>query len=284
MNADPLARPTSNDILHRFLAHYRMPKDLPPRRMLAAVARAFARLPYENLTKIIKAAETGNPAQARRGPAEVIADHRTLGTGGTCFSLTAAFLHLVRSLGWEAEPILADRSYGTDTHCALLVRIDGLLQLLDPGYLIVEPIRLDIGTCQELKTPFNRLILAPHADGGKLDLSTVQDGRRTHRLTFKLSPVDTSEFLKAWDASFDWEMMHYPLLTRVANSRHLYLKGSRFQVRSEHAVELSEVPQDELAARIEADFGIAPSIAARAALHTKTARRPAWLNPRQSNR
>ena len=47
-------------------------------------------------------------------PAEVLADHEQCGAGGTCFSLTAAFLHLVRSLGWKAEPLLADRRYGCD--------------------------------------------------------------------------------------------------------------------------------------------------------------------------
>jgi hypothetical protein len=50
----------------------------------------------------------------------------------------------------------------------------------------------------------------------------------------------------------------------VVSSRHLYLKGGRFQVRSERDHKLSEIAQDELTARIEADFGIAPSITARA--------------------
>lgn len=264
MNTDPLAAPARPDLLDRFLTGHPVPNGLPPLRKLTEVTRAFARLPYENLTKIIKEAGAGHPAEARRTPAEVIADHNRLGTGGTCFSLAAAFLHLVRSLGWPAEPILADRTYGSDTHCALVVGIDGLLHLLDPGFLIVEPIRLDGGASQELKTPFNRLILEPRAAGAMLDLSTIQDGRRTYRLTFKLRPVDTAEFLKAWDASFDWEMMHYPLLTKVAKSRHLYLKGNRFQIRSERSIRLSEISRGDLPARIEAEFGIARSVASHA--------------------
>lgn len=264
MKTDPLTQPASSDLLSSFLSHYPVPEGLPQRRMLTAVARAFARLPYENLTKIIKDAGAVNPAKARRAPAEVIADHIELGTGGTCFSLTAAFLHLVRSLGWQAEPILADRAYGNNTHCALLVLIDGSLHLLDPGFLIVEPIRLDTDTCQELKTPFNRLVLEPHPERGKLDLSTIQESHRTYRLTFKLQPVDAGEFLKAWDASFEWEMMHYPLLSRVANSRQLYLRGGRFQVRSARMIQRSEISQNDLPARIESDFGIARSVAVRA--------------------
>src|SRR5204863_234100 len=66
--------------------------------------------------KIIKDAEAGGVEEARRTPAEVLADHHALGAGGTCFALTATMLHLVRALGFPAEPILADRRYGADTH------------------------------------------------------------------------------------------------------------------------------------------------------------------------
>ena len=264
MKPDPLAPPANKELLSRFLSHCRVPECRSRLQMLTAVTRAFARVPYENLTKIIKQAETGDPMQARRGPSELIGDHMVLGTGGTCFSLTAAFLHLVRSLGWEAEPILADRSYGSNSHCALVVRISGQLHLLDPGFLILEPILLSDGDSREVETPFNRLILTPRREGETLELSTVQEGRRTHRITFKLQPVDTGEYLRAWDASFDWEMMHYPLLTRVADGRQLYLRGSRLQVRCADAVELSEIALDNLAAHIESDFGVARPVAARA--------------------
>jgi arylamine N-acetyltransferase len=98
-------------------------------------ARAFATLPYENLSKVIRFAEAGDAVAARELPAEIINRHLQWGTGGTCFSLTATLLHLIRSLGFEAEPILADRPYGSNTHCALRVMVEGQPHLLDPGYL-----------------------------------------------------------------------------------------------------------------------------------------------------
>jgi arylamine N-acetyltransferase len=104
--------------------------------LLKDVVAAFATLPYENITKIIKRAECGTPEKSRRYPEEVISDHISWGTGGTCFSLTSALRHLVRSIGFKAEYILADRRYGQDTHCALLLWINGIRSKTGTGYAI----------------------------------------------------------------------------------------------------------------------------------------------------
>lgn len=264
MQKNPLAPPVDSQVLARFVAHFGLEPGLEPRRALGGLARAFAKLPYENLTKIIKQSDLARPHAARRAPGEVVGDHLALGTGGTCFSLAATFLYLVRSLGFEAEPILADRRYGENTHCALVVWIDERPHLVDPGYLIVDPIPLDTIGPKHVQTAFNQLVLTPHAQGEKIDLHTVFQGNKTYRLTFKASPADAGQFLRAWDASFDWDMMHYPVLTRVLGARQLYLQGSRFQVRSLEAVQRREIPPDELRGAIAADFGIDPSVAARA--------------------
>jgi arylamine N-acetyltransferase len=265
MSRNPLEVPADSGLLQRFLSHFRLPTEVPLREMLRQVAAAFARLPYENLTKIIKADDIGRADQARRLPDEVFADHVVLGAGGTCFSLTATFLYLVRSLGWRAEPILADRWYGQNTHCALVVWIEGRPHLIDPGYLIVDPIPLETtGSETRVQTAFNELVLTPQAGGQTLDLATRQGQERRPRLTFKTQPADPGEFLRAWDASFDWDMMHYPLLTRVAGKKQLYLNGRRLQVRSHDAVEREEITKDDLTRRIAREFGIRPNVVARA--------------------
>lgn len=261
---NPLASPGDQRLLASFLGHFGLPSDAESRQLLREVATAFAKLPYENLTKIIKGRETSGVLKLRRLPDEVLADHWALGTGGTCFSLTATLLYLLRSLGWRAEPLLADRGYGANTHCALVVWIEDRPHLVDPGYLIVDPIPLDLRSETRLSTAFNERILTPQADGDKLDLSTAGQGRETYRLTFKTSPVDEGEFLHAWDASFDWDMMRYPVLTRVRGGQQLYLQGSRFQTRSRDAVQRQEIPNDELVGRIAAEFGLDQQIAARA--------------------
>ena len=259
-----LSPPADRRLLSAFLEHFGLPCETQADGLLRRLARRFAELPYENLTKIIRDAQCADVIQARRSPSDVVADFIALGTGGTCFSLTATLLHLVRSLGWRAEPILADRSYGQDTHCALLVWIDNRPHLLDPGYLIVDPIPMEMTGERTITTAFNQLTLAPREQSEKIDLFTSQQGNSTYRLTFKTQPVDAREFLRAWDASFDWDMMRYPLLTRTCGNRQLYLRGSRFQVRSHDLLDRQDIPPDEMIPRIAAQFGIDASVTARA--------------------
>ena len=247
-----------------FMGHFGIRPEASAPRLLENVVTAFSSLPYENITKIIKRAESGSLEKARRYPEEVIRDHIAWGAGGTCFSLTYALLHLVRGLGWKAECILADRKYGQDTHCALLVWINGVPHLLDPGFLVVRPVPLS-GTCgQEIDTAFNRLGLEPEGKPGRISLSTVRGGVRTYRLSYKTSPVDEGEFFKAWDASFGWDMMRYPLLTRTEGARQIYLRGSRLQVSGAGSVEKRILAGEDLVSRIAAEFRMDASVVARA--------------------
>ncbi len=247
-----------------FINHFGIKPKAPPRRLLEDVVTAFSHLPYENITKIIKHAESGSAQKARHYPEEVIRNHIAWGTGGTCFSLTATLCYLVRSLGWPAEYILADRRYGTDTHCALLVWIEGKVHLLDPGFLIFHAVELSPEREQQIDTGCNHLILAPDQDVNRISLFTVRRGKRNYRLTYKTSPVDEGEFLKAWDASFDWEMMQYPLLTRIAGDKQIYLRGSRLQISRTDAVEKRQIALDKLVEQITAYFRMEPRLIARA--------------------
>jgi arylamine N-acetyltransferase len=247
-----------------FMQHFGIAPDEPPRQILDSVVMAFARLPYENITKIIKRAEAGSSEKARRYPDEVIRGYIDWGAGGTCFSLTSALAHLVRALGWKAEYILADRRYGQNTHCALLVWLGGVPHLLDPGFLIVNPVLLKPKGEQEVITSFNRLVLAPEENQNRVSLSTVRKGSKTYRLTYKTSPVDEGEFLKAWDESFGWDMMKYPLLTRTSDSKQIYLNGTRLQISDGDSVEKREILADTLVAGIAAEFHIHASLVVRA--------------------
>jgi arylamine N-acetyltransferase len=249
------------NVLNEYMAHFGIQPDQSPGKLLGKVVAAYAALPYENITKIIK--------NARRNPEEVIRDHIAWGAGGTCFSLTSALMHLVRSLGWDAQYVLADRRYGQNTHCALIVWIEGAPHLVDPGFLIVKPIALSLDRDKEIETGFNRLILSPTGDEGKLSLSTVRNGAATYRLTYKTSPVDAGEFIKAWDDSFGFDMMRYLLLTRTSGSRQTYLRGSNLRISSPDTTERREIHEEDLISKIAAEFRIHPSVVRQAILILK---------------
>jgi arylamine N-acetyltransferase len=250
------------DVLAEFLDYFNIDGQQAPRRLFCAAARAFSRIPYENITKIIRRAEAGGSIRARRSPDEVVADHIRWGTGGTCFSLTSALCRLARRMGLEAEYLLADRSYGQNTHSALLVRIDGEPYLADPGFLITEPVPLALAGPREIASGGERLTLIP--DGDRISLFTGRGGKSVHRLTYKTAPVDAVEFGDAWDASFQWEMMRYPLLARAGSSGRTYLRGSMLQVSNNDSVNRMVIPENELVSKIAVEFGIHPALVSRA--------------------
>lgn len=201
-------------------------------RLLAKLCLVFSSIPFENLTKIIKSHRVISAASAIRKPDELIGDFLDYGTGGTCFSLTAACTAMVRFLGFEAAPILADRHYGTDTHSALLIFQGSDLFLLDPGYLIHEPCRLPVNSALTVKRDFNDLELVPRAGGKMVDLYTLAGRSRKLRLTYKVSPLDGSSYSRAWKRSFSWEMMTYPVLTRCYQGEHQYLQDNLLRRRN----------------------------------------------------
>jgi arylamine N-acetyltransferase len=250
------------DVLAEFRKHFHIDGRQPSQRLFIEAARAFSRIPYENITKIIKRAEAGSDEGARRGPEEVIAGHIRWGTGGTCFSLTAALCMLARRMGFEAEYLLADRVYGQNTHSALRVLIDGEPYIADPGFLITEPVPMMPAGPKTITSGGERLTLIPGENG--ISLFTARGGKHVHRLTYKTAPVDAGEFYKAWDASFHWEMMRYPLLARVGTSGRIYLRGSMFQVSNNDTVNRVIIPEGELAAKIAGEFGINSAIVTRA--------------------
>ncbi|RLB59652.1 MAG: hypothetical protein DRI34_01155 [Deltaproteobacteria bacterium] len=223
--------------------------------LLEKVAAAFARLPYENLSKVVSGHQGPFVSRSRRHPARVIDEHLRLGTGGTCFSLTAALLHLVRALGYRAAPLLADRHYGTDTHCALLVWLRGRPHLLDPGYLVTSPLPWPGTGNTRWQGPFNQIEL--RATGcGRVELHTGNGRQWRQRLTFHAGPASEHDFLRAWEASFDWPMMRRPVLTRVSGGCQLYLQGNRLLVRHRRGTRALQLEREHLGDEIIRLFGI----------------------------
>jgi arylamine N-acetyltransferase len=266
------SRQNASAMLKEFLHRHHIDASLPPRQLLEQVARAFARLPYENLSKIVRAQQTNDLEQSRRLPNEVLGDYYTHGAGGTCFSLTWTLLHLLRSLGYTAEPILADRRYGPNTHSALLVWLEGMPHLLDPGYLLVDAIPLQKQGSLLIPTSFQQVLLQPGEQSGQLQLLTEYEARTTYRLTYKTDPVDTAQFLKAWDESFQFEMMQYPVLSRIVDGQQFYLQKQRLMIRGSAGTQHQEIASEELPKTIQQYFAIDPMLAKQALQHTSPKR------------
>jgi arylamine N-acetyltransferase len=167
-------------------------------------------------------------------------------------------------MGIEAHPLLADRHYGTDTHCALVVVIPEGVYLLDPGFLLYHPVHLPQSTPVSVQTGYNIIELIPKDDGSRIEMYTIVKGSRKMRLVYKSRFVDSVQFEKAWESSFTWEMMNYPVLTRVSASQHIYLQGDALAVRTAEKTNRQKMSVEEQYKFISGTMGIHPEITKKA--------------------
>lgn len=238
------------------------PTDLPA--LLPRLLERFSLIPYENLTKVLSVHEQQSRI-VKHSPEDVVLGFLSHGTGGTCFPLTATLVRLVRSLGLEAHPILADRRYGSDTHCAVIVKLTPTeWSLIDPGYLIHQPAPLPTTGSKVVETPFNRLELRVASSPDRIELFTLDGTSSRSRLTYKVTPVDKALFQRAWDASFSWEMMTYPIVSGIRGKEQIYLQKNALLRRSPTYSKRQEMDTARLACEISQRLGIDLSLVQRA--------------------
>lgn len=210
-----------------FVDHFGISPKAADRDLLVALGAAFAALPYENLTKLIRKYERAAAEDPRRLPAEVMGEHLALGAGGTCFSLTRLFAAVLARFGYRSRPVLCDMRNRPDNHCALLVESDSGPLLLDPGYLLHEPVPLQQG---ELRKPDSRIV---RAGEGAFDLITYG----TFRYRLKTAQVNAERFDAVWRDSFDWTMMNDVHLSRAEGGGYAYVHGHKVRLKTERGKE-----------------------------------------------
>jgi arylamine N-acetyltransferase len=211
-----------------FLDRFQLRPVRPDLKLLGEVATGFAHLPWENLTKYIKKHQAQDPpelpdrlrgipgAGRLRLSEEVLDDHARLGTGGTCFSLTNALRRIATDLGFRACPAMADMRHGPNIHCGLLVDLDSGRYLLDPGYLVAEPVPLRPGEPVRVNHPGHRLEYRPVESCDEVELYTSNErGEELLRYRLRPRPVPDGEFIGHWLDSFDANGMNGLHLNRV---------------------------------------------------------------------
>ncbi|MDQ7823543.1 MAG: arylamine N-acetyltransferase [Candidatus Eremiobacteraeota bacterium] len=229
---------------------------------LKELLAAFAQVPYENLSKIIAVGSTR--ADAFRTPERVVADHLEHRLGGTCFSLVYLFKALLDYLGFSSHLVLADRAYGTDTHCALFVMCAGSVYLADPGYLVFTPVPLPEGASQQFRSGPYRLRITPVEGGRAFDIHSLSDsGHEKFRYRIKSSAADEGTFFDAWKASFEFEMMDHIVINTYRDGRHIYLRDSMLH-ETGGAVRLRKRLTGQEFFQVLARLGMAPEMARHA--------------------
>ena len=265
--------------MNRFMEHFGIPGGDPDLDLLRAVIRGYSNIPYENLTKIIKKFTTPGPTERLRGPDEVIGGFIDRHTGGTCFSLTYCLGAILRRAGYDCHPVMADMKR-SNIHCALIVLVKGKRYLVDPGYLLGDPVELS-GSPVSVETSFGRVELRPRA-GERYDLFTVAVGEAKWRYRVKTVPVPRSLFLRYWQESFSLPMMNSIQLTKLTDRGHLYIRNHHLRLRRGED-KINENIRSELALRIEREFGIPAGITAEVREHLERMKQ-SWRTRKREDR
>jgi arylamine N-acetyltransferase len=214
--------------VRRFFDRYDLFCTSADLQFLRQLAKAYSNLPYENVTKILKSRSGSVSEEKFRRTEEVLTDHFNWNTGGTCFSLCNALEEILISCGFPAFIAMADMHYGANIHCAIIVTAAGSRYLLDPGYLLHDPIPLPKVQISH-QTSMNTIVLK---NEGKENYSlfTEENGIQRWRYRLRALPVLRSEFEKHWLHSFSLNSMEAVMLTRMNETGRLYYRKNRLEI------------------------------------------------------
>ncbi|MCI0417318.1 arylamine N-acetyltransferase [bacterium] len=216
-------------VISSFSGRYCLRTGTPDVIQLKQIGAAFSHLPYENVTKILKEARSTSVREKLRGTEEVLTDHLRWNTGGTCFSLCNALISILRNSGFDAFIAMADMHYGANIHCVVLVSLPPGRFLLDPGYLLHDPIRIpDHGLEQAWKTAMNTVVLRNEGNDN-YSLFTVESGQRKWRYRLRACSVSAEEFEAHWIHSFSLNSMQHLMMTRLDDRGRLYFRKNHLE-------------------------------------------------------
>ncbi len=261
--------------VRHFLKNFQIPPQPPAIYFLQKIIAAFANLPYENLSKILKFNRVGeNERERLRFPEEIFEDHLRFHTGGTCFSLTFFLQSILLQQGFACYLIMGDMRAGRNIHCALVVLLEGFKYLLDPGYLLQRPMPLDPSKPRLYHNEFNGVELRFEAMAQSYDLFTFTRETMKWRYRFMDRPAPLDEFLRHWQASFHRNGMHGLCLTRVHEDELIFVHKEFMRITSLEGKRNLNLKKN-YHATIHEVFGIGPDYVeqALAALRENMARR-----------
>jgi hypothetical protein len=267
-----------------FVQRHRMPaigSSRPDLALLRRVVLGFAGVPYENASEMVSLLEHG---PAPRMPEQVIEEHLAVGTGATCYALTASLHELLRLYGFEPRLHLGRAGEArpvpsfVPNHAALTVDLDRRIYLCDPGMVMHQP--LAVGAPREI---------IPHDGAREVTILTqlhpvsargvasvlMETAAGFRQIGFvDLSPVGEEAFLASWRASFDPLLPAEFLFMNQFDGEAFWTLADRFLIRRDPKGQ-SRRPAGFL--EIAGRWGLPEDLVRRAWLHTPHSRGPARI-------
>ena len=240
----------------KFLDHYNIKETTPDLTLLSLILNAFKQIPYENISKIVKSNENKSITNAFRLPDILVEEHLSYGLGGTCFSLTYLLKQVLDYCGFASHILLADRTYGINTHCCIFVEIENNFYLSDVGYLIFTPKLMPKETGDISHFFYGNYNYKAVKNEGNIDIYSIinHNNYNKFRYRIKLQHIDNDTFFDAWKESFKFDMMNHVIINTYCGDNHIYIKDFNFhentkQIKqsrfSENIVGISKIQWDK---------------------------------------
>ncbi len=228
---------------------------------VSTILSDLSRIPYENLTKIVAFKQHPILDDALDTPEKLYNKSIELGAGGTCFSLTYFLRDQLHQKGYQTKLVMGDKYHMKNIHCALLFQWEGSDYLLDPGYMIYQPLMLPSQGMQVFHdlAP-NAVSLQDHPGEKVWKMYTGRAQNLKFRFDFRQIPATESEFLQFWKDTFYFNMMEYPVLNCVQDNIQYYLQKRTFMTRTVHDSKILTISRSQFEGIALNRFGIAPEI------------------------
>jgi arylamine N-acetyltransferase len=271
--------PTMNDRqAARFLALLNQPPTTPSASGLATIVAAhLVRIPFENLSKLIRHARGLPPAIPSIDDYLDRIEHLNL--GGTCYACAIHLNALLRHLGYDAALCGAAMSQ-PDVHAVNVVTVDGRAYLVDVGYAAPfhAPMPLDLAAPRTLAHGPHRYTLHPADPDGRHRLDHIRDGERIHGYTLDLIPRDPGHFEPAITDSFhpDSEFLNQLRIVRHLRQRSVSFRDFTVMVIDERGVRARTLAdRGEVTGVLEVMLNVPAAVTAEA-ISALAARQEAW--------
>lgn len=225
---------------------------------LKEILHHFSKFPYENLSKIIKHSRETEMLRKMRFPLEVMEGYIRSRLGGTCFSLTFFLETVLVHNGYRCYPVMADMKWSANSHCAMIVFLEDGKFLVDPGYLLNQPMRMADQQPRVYDSEFTGVELVRRPESGLFEVYTFNRTEMKWRYRFRAEgPCPPGEFLRHWKSSFSWNSMHGLCLTRTESGKLIYIH-KHFMRESTYDGKRNFNIKKDYHERIHVAFGIEP--------------------------
>ena len=256
---------------------------------------------YENLTKIIRLEQTGSATGARKLDDSDQNDIDSWMGGGTCFSMTWHLYQTLTDMGFKPRLVMGHKRKERNIHCALILpdleetssnntsyltpHTSHLIAqtsspnhqsltteyLLDPGYLIFDPLPMPLpqpfGTGEAFFPLAPNCVRLVRPTMESMELWTGGAGAPMKlRFEYPVEGVSVEEFKHHWNESFYREMMTYPVLNRLDRKKgiqYYYQKGN-LVVRNATGSQMTKIAPADRVQTLSDIFKLSPDIIERA--------------------